>query len=163
MGKYKILLTCYDFGNSKPYLDEVTGVFTTYTRARCEMLHCVLDELESLNGIMEDDTFPERRFISTMENEHHDVVINAWDGPDYSPVTCYNVMTQANLLKKLNKMLKERHGYHITVKLKCCIDDNGNTQYYFTSRQYGDGDTFDRAVDAYYDADDYLCGIGEIY
>ena len=160
MGKYKVLLTCYDFENTNPYLDEVTGVFPTSTRAICEMMHCVLDELTSLNGIMHGDTFPERRFISTMEDKNHDIVVNAWDGPDYRPVTCYDVITQAELLKNLNKMLKQRHGNNISVKIKHFIDDNGDTKYYFTSRQYGDGDTFDRSVDAYYDADDYLCGIG---
>lgn len=160
MGKYKILLTCYDFDKKEPYLDEVTGVFATELRARYEMLSCVLDELTSLNGIMEDDTFPERRFISTMENKYHDIVVNAWDGPDYRHVTCYDVITQTKLLKKLNSMLRETHGKRITVKLKSYIDDDGSTMYYYTSAKYGDSDAYRRAIDAYYEADGYLHGVG---
>ena len=163
MGKYKILLTCYDFDKQEPYLDEVTGVYATELRARYEMLHCVLDELESLNGIMDGDTFPERRFISTMEDEEHDVVVNAWDGPDYRPVTCYDVLAQTTLLKKLNKMLKETHGKHIAVKIEHYIKDDGRTMYYYTSAKYGNSDAYSRAVDAYYGADKYLRGVGEIW
>ena len=163
MGKYKILLTCYDFDKKEPYLDEVAGVYATNTRARCEMLHCVLDELECLNGIMDGDIFPERRFISTMADENHDVVINAWDGPDYRPVTCYDVITQTKLLKKLNNMLRETHGKRITVKLKHYIEDDGTTMYYYTSAKYGDSDAYRHAVDAYYEADNYLHGVGELW
>lgn len=92
MIKYKINMTCHDFENSEPYFDEVNGEFGSKMEAELAMLRCVLDELQSLNGIMEDDTFSERRFIATIEDEDHDVVINAWDGPDYRPVTCYDIV-----------------------------------------------------------------------
>ena len=161
--KYKILLTCYDFDRNEPYLDEVIGVDSTETKARYEMMRCVIDELQDLNGILEDGTFPERRFIATMEDEEHDVVINAWDGPDYRPVTCYDIITQTELLKKLNGMLRERHGQHITVKIKSHTNDNGIVTYYFTSRKYGNSVDFRTAVDAYCEANIYLNGVGEIW
>lgn len=93
---YKIVLTCYDFDKSEPYKDEIQGVFTSRMNAEIVMLDCVLDELQSLNGINEEDEFPERRFIATREDEKHDVVINAWDGPDYRPVTCYDIVKVDN-------------------------------------------------------------------
>lgn len=92
MKKYKVLQVCYDFANKPPYYDELLETFDTKEKAECYMYQCVIDELESLNGISEDDTFPERRFIATRETEGYDVVINAWDGTDYRPVTCYKVL-----------------------------------------------------------------------
>lgn len=89
---YKIVLSSYDFDKSESYKDEVKGVFTSKMNAEIVMLDCVFDELQSLNGILENDAFPERRFIATREDEEHDVVINAWDGPDYRPVTCYDIV-----------------------------------------------------------------------
>jgi hypothetical protein len=123
----------------------------------------VLDELASLNGIMEDDEFPERRFIATMEDEDHDVVINCWDGPDYRPVTCYDVMAQKELLEKLNEMLREHYGQRITVKVKSYVDGDGVDKYYYTSRKYGDSVAFDRATTAYTEANIYLNGVGELW
>ena len=163
MAKYKIVLTCYDFDKKNPYFDEVIGTYTSEIKAKYEMFHCVLDELTSLNGIMADDTFPELRFIATTEDEHHDVVIDAWDGPDYRPVTCYDVMPQRELLAMLNEMLRANHGEHITVRVKSYVDDDGTDRYYYTSRKYGNSRAFDRATVAYAEADNYLRGVGVIY
>jgi hypothetical protein len=163
MTKHKIFLTCYDFDKKQPYFDEVAGVFRSKMEAENTMFHLAIDELACLNGITEDESFPERRFIATTEDEDYDLVINAWDGPDYRPVTCYNIMSEAKLLKMLNNMLRERHGKHITVKIKHYVDDDGTTKYYYTSRKYGDSIAFDMAVTAYYEANTYLNGVGELW
>ena len=92
MIQYKILLTCYDFDKKEPYIDELSSRYDSVIKAENAMYVCVLDELASLNGIMENDEFPERRFIATTEDTDHDVVINCWDGPDYRPVTCYDIV-----------------------------------------------------------------------
>lgn len=163
MKKHKILLTCYDFDKKEPYFDEVIGVYNSKVEAENVMFGCVLGELECLNGINADDTFPERRFIATTADEDYDVIINAWDGPDYRPVTGYNVMPQTELLDMLNNMLKKTHGEHITVHVKHYIDANGRTKYYYTSKKYGHSIDFDTAVTAYYEADIYLHGVGELW
>lgn len=163
MAKHKILLTCYDFDEKEPYFDEVIGVYNSKMEAENVMLSCVLDELECLNGINSDDTFPERRFIASKEFEDYDVMINAWDGPDYRHVTGYNVILQTELLEMLNSMLRKTHGEHITVKVKHHLDADGHTKYYYTSKRYGHSIDFSMAVTAYYEANTYLHGVGELW
>jgi len=125
------------------------------------MLCCVIDELRSLNGILEDDTFPELRFIATMAEEDHDVIINAWDGPDYRPVTCYDVITVEEHVQSLNRQLKKTHGEKITVEIKSYIEDDDSVNYYYSSARLGDSKSFSRAVDAWSAADDYLRGLSD--
>ena len=105
MKKYKVLQVCYDFSNNLPYYDEVSEIFDTKEQAECSMYQCVIDELEALNGISENGDFPERRFIATRETEDYDVVINAWDGSDYRPVTCYKVLFIDELMEVKNGAL----------------------------------------------------------
>lgn len=92
--KWKIVLTCYDFHKPEPYTEEMPSRYETPEKARLSMQTLVLDELASLNGIDADGNFPECRFIATTEDEKHNIVINAWDGPDYRPVTCYDVVKE---------------------------------------------------------------------
>lgn len=163
MKKYKILQKCYDFPNDPPYYDELSVTFPTKERAEINMYRCILDELELLNGIMEGDTFPERRFIATIECIYFDVVINAWDGPDYRPVTFYKVMEIDELVEFFNEKLRNRHGDKITVQIYSYEEDDGKICFYYTSSKYGDSDAFPTASEAYDSADEYLCGVGEIY
>lgn len=149
-------MQCYDVDRKDPYPDEVQGAFDDVTYARYHMLCCVIDELRSLNGILEDDTFPELRFIATMEDTEHGVIIQAWDGPDYRPVTCYDVITVKEHLQNLNRKLKEIHGEHITVGVNAYLEDDGSIRYYYSSVQCGESDAFTRAVDAYEAANKYL-------
>lgn len=162
MTKYKIHMAFYDFENSEPYFDEVNGEFGSKMEAELAMLRCVLDELQSLNGIMEDDTFPERRFIATTEDEDHDVVINAWDGPDYRPVTCYKVMPVDELVEFFNAKLRKTYGHSITVQIHAYEEDDGSIWFYYTSVKYGESDTYKTANEAYSAANDYLRGVGEL-
>lgn len=90
--QYKIVLTEYDFQEPEPYTEELPDRYETREQAQLAMSYLVMDELASLNGIDADGNFPERRFIATSEDTDHDIVINAWDGPDYRPVTCYNIV-----------------------------------------------------------------------
>lgn len=90
--QYKIVLTCYDFDKPEPYTEELPSRYETPEQAKLSMHTLVLDELESLNSIDADGNFPERRFIANTEDQDHDIVINAWDGPDYRTVTCYDIV-----------------------------------------------------------------------
>lgn len=90
--QYKLVLTCYDFHKPEPYTEELPHRYETPEKAKLSMQTLVLDELVSLNGIDANGNFPERRFIATTEDSDHDIVINAWDGPDYRPVTCYDIV-----------------------------------------------------------------------
>lgn len=159
--KYVIVMQCYDVDRKNPYPDEVEEVFDDATYARYQMLCCVLDELDSLNGILEDGTFPELRFIATMEDEKHDVIIQAWDGPDYRPVTCYDMVSVEDLLLALNWELKKTHGDQISVEIKACTGDDGSINYYYSSARNGDSNSFTKATAAYISADAYLKSLSE--
>lgn len=163
MAKYKVLQVCYDFANQPPYFDELSGTFNTKTEAENSMYHCVIDELVMLNGIMEDDTFPERRFVATKEDENYDIVVNAWDGPDYRPVTCYKVMSITELLEFFDAKLRKTFGENITVQLHAYEEDDGSIWFYYTSAKYGESDAYVTASEAYDMASNYLNGVGEIY
>lgn len=90
---YKIVLTCFEYKETNPSTKELPIVFASETEAENALLRLVIDELSELNGITEDGSFPERRFIAMLDNEDHDAVINCWDGPDYMPVTYYDIVS----------------------------------------------------------------------
>jgi hypothetical protein len=92
--KYKVEMTCWDFGNPQPYKDEVHTTFEDYKDALIALLRCVIDELECLNDPMCDN--PNRRyFTADLEGgDGFDAVIRCWDGPeDYMNVTGYKIIT----------------------------------------------------------------------
>ena len=157
MEMYKVLQVLYDFENDSPYFDELSGTFDTKEKAECSMYRCVIDELECLNGINENDTFPERIFIATMEMEDYNVVINAWDGPDYRPVTYYKVLSIDELVEFFNAKLREKHGDTITVKIRSYEEDDGSIWFYYDTARFGESNAFETASEAYDDADIYLC------
>lgn len=67
------------------------------------------------------------------------------------------------MLEKYNAMLKEVHGKNITVQIKSYIEDDGSEWFYYTSRKYGNSDTYKTIEEAYKEADIYLKGIGELW
>lgn len=163
MSKYKVIYLCYDFEGIPPYFDEGYCTYPTRESAENSMFRSALCELEELNGILEDDTFPERRFISTLEDEEYDVVINCWDGPDYRHVTCYKVGSIEELLVFFNKKLRETHGSEITVHLESYEEDDGSIQFYYTSMKYGDSVAYSTVSEAYEEANRYLHNVGELW
>lgn len=163
MARFKVIQLCYDFEDKPPYFDEGSWTHATREKAEISMLRSVIDELACLNGIMEDGNFPERSFIATMEDEEYDVVVNAWDGPDYRPVTCYKVLSVTDLLRFFNAKLRNKYGQKITVKLHSYEEDDGSIWFYYTSAKYGDSDAYPTASEAYHEADDYLRGVGELW
>lgn len=67
------------------------------------------------------------------------------------------------MIDKYNAMLREKHGQKITVKIKSYIEDDGSEWYCYTSRRYGDSDSYETIEEAYKEADIYLCGVGELW
>lgn len=162
--KYKVLLTCHDFANKPSYFDESLDTFDTETEAENYMYHSAIDELESLCGILDEDgAFPELRFVPTMQDEEYNLVINAWDGPDYRPVTCYKVMSVDELVEFFNAKLRKTHGQSVTVQIHTYEEDDGSIWFYYTSVKYGESDTYKTANEAYAAANDYLHGVGELW
>lgn len=89
---FKIVKTCYEYGNPEPYMEESPVRYTTRVQAECDMYVEVIEELNSFNMPDENEHRPERSFSATMEDEEHDCVVLCWDGDDYMPVTCYDVV-----------------------------------------------------------------------
>lgn len=89
---FKVKLLCYNYEEPTPSHDIIPCEFATHEAAETAMLHHILDELNQLNGINEDGNFPEHRFTVQMEDETHDAIVLCWDGEDYAPVTCYNII-----------------------------------------------------------------------
>lgn len=150
---YNIKLLCHDFENKPPYHDHIEGNFPTKEAAEATMLHAIIDELNSLNGINEDGTFPERRFTVQMEDETHDAVIICWDGEDYRPVTCYDIvetgkpaMTYQRAMELLNGIIN-----HVSVA------ENTSTQIAeLTSMGYSPEELVNNFNYSQSDIDDYL-------
>lgn len=67
------------------------------------------------------------------------------------------------MIEKYNAMLKEVHGEKTTVQIKSCIEDDDSEWYYYTSRKYGNSDTYKTIEEAYKEANIYLKGIGELW
>ena len=88
---FKVILHCYEYGISKPYLDSLDETFSTREEAEIAMLRCAIDELNSLNTPPGDENTPGRTFTAQLEDEVYDVVIRCWDGEDYMTVTCYKI------------------------------------------------------------------------
>jgi hypothetical protein len=91
--KYKIKLTCYDFGNPEPYEDEVDMIFDDKKDAMITLLQCVIEEADGLNDpyVYEERRENPRYFQIDLDSDA-DAIIRCWDGTeDYSIVTVYNI------------------------------------------------------------------------
>ena len=91
--KYKIKLTCYDFGNHEPYDDEVDIIYDDRRSAMIDLLRCAIEEVDSLNNPFLDGEMVENsRYFQIDLDSDADAVIRCWDGlEDYSIVTIYNI------------------------------------------------------------------------
>lgn len=90
--KYKIELTCWDYGEPAPYKDEVDQIFDDKKDAMIVLLQCVIDEADCLN---EPDAYGNRGRYFSIDLEGgdgFDAVIRCWDGDDYMNVTGYKIV-----------------------------------------------------------------------
>lgn len=93
--QYKIVKTCYEYGNPVPYMEEGHARYSTRVEAECSVYIEVIEELNTFNMPDENGHRPECSFSATMEDEKHDCVVLCWDGDDYMPVTCYDIVEVA--------------------------------------------------------------------
>ena len=91
--KYKIRLTCYDFGNHEPYDDEIDMVFDDRRDAMIELLQCAIEEADELNNpFIWDGEQETSRYFQIDLNADADAIIRCWyNSEDYSIVTIYNI------------------------------------------------------------------------
>ena len=101
--KYRVVLTCWDYGTPEPYSDDLSGtdlsLFSTEALARKGIEECVRDEFVTLNnsrkkepvydsdGHIVGHDYP---FRADFDGEHNGIV-RFWDGDDYQEVTAYNI------------------------------------------------------------------------
>ena len=92
--KYKIRLTCYDFGNREPYYDEVDMIFDNKQDAMVTLLQCAIEEADELNNpFIWDGEQDNKRYFRIDLDTDADAVIRCWyNDEDYSPVTIYNIV-----------------------------------------------------------------------
>ena len=91
--KYKIELTCWDYGNPEPYKDEDDVTFNDEKDAKIALLERAIEEARYLNEPDPDN--PDKRYfaIDLEGGDDFDVVIRCWDGPeDYMNVTGYKII-----------------------------------------------------------------------
>jgi len=107
--KYRVVLTCWDHGCKKPYVDKIDKIFETFDDAISAVEIAVNDELNTLN---EFDTDSPREKCAIEDSDGNIVgydypfradfygndacIIRFWDGDDYQPVTAYNVYEISN-------------------------------------------------------------------
>lgn len=92
--KYKIKLTCYDYGCPTPYEDEVEKRFKTYDKAYAAVQQCVLEELQFLNedeGLTLDDVESDKYNYRADFDGDAGAIVRFWDGDDYMPITIYDI------------------------------------------------------------------------
>ena len=106
---YRVVLTCWDYGEPLPCADDLSGVkfslFETEEAAIETIERCVNQELVNLNNIESDKPMEkvpvldsdgnvvcyDYPFRSDFESEEHKGVVRFWDGDDYQNVTAYNI------------------------------------------------------------------------
>lgn len=70
--QFKIIMTCYDTGQSAaPYRDEVSGAFTCLEAAKAAVAQSIADELETLNAGKASDI----EFVADFQSETHPAVV----------------------------------------------------------------------------------------
>ena len=90
--KYKIKLTCWDYGNHEPHVEEVDEIFDNEEDAMDGLLVYANYEVQCLNQ-PDDDNDEQRYFEIDLEGgDGFDAVIRCWDGDDYMNVTGYNII-----------------------------------------------------------------------
>lgn len=95
--KYRVVLTCWDYGEPKPYSDYFTEMFDSYEDAYTEIKKCAKNECDSLNEPTISQNENEGRFkVDFDENEC--AIVRLWEyadcvetDNDYMPVTAYNI------------------------------------------------------------------------
>lgn len=118
---YRVVMTCWDYGNPKPYADDFSGVelslFPTEDLAREGIESAVKDELVSLNRLEGYDTPREKEPVYDSDGElvcydypfradfdgDHVGIVRFWDGDDYQEVTAYNIHRLSCNADDLNK------------------------------------------------------------
>ena len=99
METYRVVLTCWDYGNPAPYADFLTRYFGSEEQAREAIVKAVTDELEVLNDGREkvpvedsDGNIVGYDYdFRSDENGNHANVVRFWDGDDYENVTAYDI------------------------------------------------------------------------
>lgn len=106
--KYRVVMTCWDPDNPKPYADDFSGIelslFSTQELAQQSIETAIENELNCLNELETDN--PRKKepvydsdsrivcydypFRGDLYGEH-DGIVRFWDGDDYQPVTAYNI------------------------------------------------------------------------
>ena len=91
--KYKIELTCWDYGKSEPYREDIEQIFDDEKDAMIALLKYAIDEAESLNETDANNTDKRHFSIDLEGGDGFDAVIRCWDGPeDYMNVTGYKII-----------------------------------------------------------------------
>lgn len=104
--KYRVVLTCWDYGCSKPYMDKFIDMYDSFDEAMEAIEKSVHDELITLNDIESDN--PREKvaiensdgnivgydypFRANFDGDNH-CIVRFWDGDDYQNVTAYNIHT----------------------------------------------------------------------
>ena len=115
MEKYRVVLTCWEYKEPKPYADDLSGValslFSSEEDALEAIQKSVADELKTLN---------EGRVLVPVEDsdgnvvgydydfrsdrlDDHDNIVRFWDGADYQNVTAYDIYKLTGDSEDLNK------------------------------------------------------------
>lgn len=103
MSEYRVVMTCWDYGNPTPYADELSNVdlslFATEALARKSIEQNIYDELSTLNEGREREAIYDSDgrvvghdypFRADFDGDN-DGIIRFWDGEDYQNVTEYHI------------------------------------------------------------------------
>ena len=110
MEEYRVVLSCWDYGNPKPYADSFARFFDTEEQAREAIEKAVEDELAVLNEgrekvpVKDSDgnvVYYDYDFRGD-ENGNHANIVRLWDGDDYQNVTAYDIHKLTSDAKKIS-------------------------------------------------------------
>lgn len=95
---FRVVLTCWAYGEPKPYADSVDKMFSSLPVAQEAVGDCVKDELETLNDGRElapvtdsDGKIVGHDYDFRADSGDHASAIRFWDGDDYQDVTHYDI------------------------------------------------------------------------
>lgn len=99
METYRVVLTCWDYGDKAPFADFLARFFVSEELAREAIVNAVKDELEVLNDGREKVPVEDSdgKIVGydydfrSDENGNHANVVRFWDGDDYENVTAYDI------------------------------------------------------------------------